>query len=278
MFSEMYMEFVLPSHKPLAILCQAVYQGVSGTISGFTVKQQYNTTGGATPRVVLFENASVQVLVFRGTQDRADVLDDIRLTLGESTDIEREGLMAMKDITKPCIATGHSLGGFAALKFSEKTRLPSVVFNAAASALNPMTMGPGPAISIAYHIVGDLISSHMGPLVSTVVRIDTGLNFFQTLQAHTITNFTTSKPGARLVSAGDENTAFSSFVKSLQSGANIAGEFIDTAAKLGLLLRQASGIPGAPLKKIVIKPKNIKRGAVQEYKRHKKRKENQRFE
>ena len=53
-----------------------------------------------------------------------------------------------------------------------------VSFNGGAAPTNPILQGPGPERFTHYHIVGDLISSHMGESAARVIRVKIpGKNF-----------------------------------------------------------------------------------------------------
>lgn len=59
----------------------------------------------------------------------------------------------------------------------------AVIFNAGAAASNPVWSGPGPGRCTHYHIVGDLISTHMSEKAAKVIRIKTNVSF-GTLECH----------------------------------------------------------------------------------------------
>lgn len=70
------------------------------------------------------------------------------------------------------IFAGHSLGGTAAMCMT--MRVPNsrgISFNGGASPTNPITVGPGRDRFTHYHIVGDLISTHMSDRAAKVIRI-----------------------------------------------------------------------------------------------------------
>jgi hypothetical protein len=238
----------------------AMYTQPTLSPAGYTLLKTFNETKGKTPRIGLYDNGPLQVVVFRGTSDGVDVKDDVALSLGESTGLEQEGDMMVKEITKPCIATGHSLGGYGAMKFAQKYHIPCVVFNAAASAMSPVTSGPGLG-SVAYHIVGDLVSSHIGENALTVVRIDIGFGFSATLFCHSLQRFLEERPG-KLISSGEENYVFAEFRNGLNLGVslihNLTGGLSTALREITLLsasfinknfqnLRVLPGIPNATM-------------------------------
>lgn len=77
------------------------------------------------------------------------------------------------------IFVGHSLGGTAAFCLTQTNpNSRGISFNGGASPTNPILLGPGPKSMTHYHIVGDLISTHMGDSAAQVFRIKIpGLEF-----------------------------------------------------------------------------------------------------
>lgn len=74
--------------------------------------------------------------------------------------------------------TGHSLGGTAA--FCLSMAFPNsrcVVFNPGAAPTNPVYSGPGPERATVYHVVGDIISSHMSEKAASVYRVKLNVPF-----------------------------------------------------------------------------------------------------
>lgn len=95
------------------------------------------------------------------------------------------------------IVAGHSLGGAAALclakQYPEITR--AVVFNGAAPPTR-ITEGAGKARSRAYHIVGDLISTHIDRETCQVIRVKVGgdVNWGDPGYYHTLDRFYENVP------------------------------------------------------------------------------------
>lgn len=100
------------------------------------------------------------------------------------------GGLAVKSTNPPnFIFAGHSLGGTAAMCMTIK--IPGsrgISFNGGAAPTNPITQGPGPARFTHYHIVGDLISSHMTDQAAKVVRIKIPGNEFGSQKPHSSGN------------------------------------------------------------------------------------------
>jgi pimeloyl-ACP methyl ester carboxylesterase len=76
------------------------------------------------------------------------------------------------------IFAGHSLGGTSAFCLAMKyPNSRAAIFNAGAAASNPVWSGPGPQRCTHYHIVGDLISTHMSEKAAKIIRIKTNTSF-----------------------------------------------------------------------------------------------------
>ena len=76
------------------------------------------------------------------------------------------------NITPYFVFVGHSLGGTAATCMAMKfPNSRSISFNGGAAPTNPIVVGPGPDRATHYHIVGDLISTHMNNSAAKVIRI-----------------------------------------------------------------------------------------------------------
>lgn len=87
------------------------------------------------------------------------------------------------------VFAGHSLGGTAAtcmaIKFPNSR---SISFNGGAAPTNPVIVGPGASRATHYHIVGDLISTHMAQSAAKVIRIKIPNIEFGTLSSHSSGN------------------------------------------------------------------------------------------
>lgn len=104
------------------------------------------------------------------------------------------------------IFAGHSLGGTAAMCMTLKT--PSsrgVSFNGGASPTNPITTGPGPSRFTHYHVVGDLISTHMTSSAARVVRVKIPGNEFGSTNPHNSGNLL---KGGIIYSADQEDAEY----------------------------------------------------------------------
>lgn len=106
------------------------------------------------------------------------------------------------------IFAGHSLGGTAALCLAGKVgNSRAVCFNAGAAPTNPVTSGPE-GRAIQYHIVGDLISSHMSDEAAKVKRIYKRDSRFGSLKPHDSTNILASSGGWRIISPTEEDEMY----------------------------------------------------------------------
>lgn len=129
--------------------------------------------------------------------------------------------------------TGHSLGGTSAFCLSK--RFPDsrcVVFNPGAAPTNPIISGPGASRATVYHIVGDIISSHMSSKAALVFRIKLQVPF-GSVKAHATENFFSSGSYS-LMTATQEDELFLKWAK----GTNVTGaiyanysKYLQTQAK-----------------------------------------------
>jgi hypothetical protein len=174
-------------------------------------------------RVAHYVETDENIVVFRGTIANKglitalkDMVDNFHLSIGndDSVDLVKEGRKYVKKLIDSGIPvskislTGHSLGGYAALKVSQEFSVKSFVFNPAASALRPVTNGPGPLLSTVYHIVGDAISSHMADNTSTIIRAYKNSTFLQTVFNHALARFDDNDPIFGFWGAKMENDLF----------------------------------------------------------------------
>jgi pimeloyl-ACP methyl ester carboxylesterase len=110
------------------------------------------------------------------------------------------------------IFVGHSLGGTAAQCLA--TIYPnsrSISLNGGAAATNPILTGPGISRARFYHIMGDLISTHMGPQAAQVIRVAKGDRKFGVLYPHSSTRFLASDGPWEYISATDEDEAWQKY-------------------------------------------------------------------
>ena len=146
-------------------------------------------------------------LAAKGTSTIADVWDDIQLATqgvkaGGAASFDVSLVVETKSIMTKLVEltgtesritlTGYSLGGWAAVQTGiAHPSATTVVFNGAAPPTNPVLVG-SPALNYAYHIGGDIVSSHVGK-GPAVVRVDKGYSFGQ-LDSHMLDRFLVSDP------------------------------------------------------------------------------------
>jgi pimeloyl-ACP methyl ester carboxylesterase len=107
-----------------------------------------------------------------------------------SIDLAKEVNDLIKGLeTDELIFAGHSLGGTAAmclaLAYPESR---AVVLNGGAPPTNPILKGAPSRINW-YHIVGDLISSHISPQAANVTRVSMGDDSFSVTWPHSTARF-----------------------------------------------------------------------------------------
>jgi len=135
-------------------------------------------------------SADEVIVVVKGTSFQTDkalsnILDDLQIAVSGGCNLAAvaSATNVLDDIIEAgytdITIAGHSLGGAAA--FCLGTKYPQtkiVTFNAAAP---PTQSTAGPPNSKAYHIVGDIISSHVGaPIVKRIYLVESGLQYDQT--------------------------------------------------------------------------------------------------
>lgn len=120
--------------------------------------------------IIIMSNPSYceLTLVKEGEQLVADTL----IKMKQRSEDLVTGRLEVSNTDPQVIFVGHSLGGTAAmcltLKFPDSR---GISFNGGAAPTNPILAGPGPQRFTHYHIVGDLISTHMDERAARVVRI-----------------------------------------------------------------------------------------------------------
>jgi len=117
--------------------------------------------------------------------------------------------------TDELIFAGHSLGGTAAFCLAmayDNSR--AVVLNGGAPPTNPILRGDSRRVNW-YHIVGDVISSHISPEAANVVRVSMGDDTFGVTWPHSTQRFFEN---GRVVSADFEDELWKNFSVPLVSG------------------------------------------------------------
>ena len=136
--------------------------------------------GGGDDRVKYWINGTSAIVGCRGTsvgykKGHLDLLDDVKLSLGAGCrlSITQSGKKVMDQLQGyDIIVCGHSLGGTAAFCLAKEYGCRGISFNGAA----PIVGGAftGTQMCTAYHIVGDIISTHIDGYTCTVYRYKIG--------------------------------------------------------------------------------------------------------
>lgn len=120
-------------------------------------------------------------------------------------------LLLQLDITS-FIFAGHSLGGTAAFCLAGKyTHARAICFNMGAAPSNPIYNGPGGRATV-YHIVGDIISSHISSQAAMVIRVAIQGIAFGSLASHSASTIFNTQPW-KIVSAQEEDDLFQLWLK-----------------------------------------------------------------
>ena len=177
-------DWILFEHRVPFCLAMSLYSVASYSKGGYRLLE-------ATPRIAAWVNDATGQLFIgcRGTNPfktefSRDLSDDLFVAMGkfnlltldqrptifgEAEEMVRR-MRAKGYAYDSMMIGGHSLGGLAALYAAHTFNLRACAFNAAAPIINPLTLGPGPTHATHYHIVGDLISTHVSPLAANTVR------------------------------------------------------------------------------------------------------------
>lgn len=106
------------------------------------------------------------------------------------------------------VFAGHSLGGTAAFCLTSAiANSRSVSLNPGAAPTNPVITGPG-ARATVYHIVGDIISSHMSPNAANVIRIRKQDSRFGSVLPHDSFNILANSGWWDYATADEEDSKF----------------------------------------------------------------------
>jgi hypothetical protein len=164
-------DWIDPQDKLPLLLTLSLYQEPIQALGGYTLQKSTSRAG-----IWTHENGTT-IVGLRGTNPsgtdfKMDLLDDWKI----ATSRQKCNLSLVDNIEIPespnLIFVGHSLGGAAAMCLGEKYPQSRVIaFNAGAPPTNPVLTGPG-ARAVHYHVMGDIISSHMGSNAARIVRIE----------------------------------------------------------------------------------------------------------
>lgn len=151
-------------------------------------------------------------------------------------------LLLQTDDIQTFIFAGHSLGGTAAFCLCARyTQSRAICFNMGAAPSNPIDQGPGGRATV-YHIVGDLISSHISQDAATVIRIAIQGVLFGSIVSHSASNLFTSAPW-KVITAQQEDELFQIWAQK----SSLVSAVTRFAAYLKFVKRDAAkeGIPGS---------------------------------
>lgn len=113
---------------------------------------------------------------------------------------------------------GYSLGGAAALCIGENIPWVLVLsFAGGAPATRPRFTGPGAARAVHYHVVGDLVSTHMSPNAARIVRVNKKLEF-GVITPHISGRFLKGDPSFGFWTADQEDAAFLEWATKTSNG------------------------------------------------------------
>lgn len=124
------------------------------------------------------------------------------------------------------VFVGHSLGGTAAFCLTQKylnqgIPVRGIGFNSGAAPTNPILSGPGPQVFRNYHIVGDIISSHMSPQAAEIVRIKKSKAYFGGTWAHSTPRLLANDGDWAYSSADEEDKMFYDWGKTYKPGMDV---------------------------------------------------------
>ena len=190
-----YASFVLPEDQILVTICKQMY-GFQSDIGDYKLMKIGNNHCKA------WVKGNDAIVGIRGTNVGGhgainDIMDDIKLSRGGDDLIIVENsktiIESLFSLGYNITITGHSLGGFAAFKLIEifPNIIRGVSFNGAAPILGGPYIGSGQKTRF-YHIVGDVVSTHMDHTTCELIRVKIGkeVNWDKTVYYHSIDRFT----------------------------------------------------------------------------------------
>lgn len=148
------------------------------------------------------------------------------------------------------IFVGHSLGGTSAFCLTQKyPNSRGIGFNSGAPPTNPVLTGPGPERFTHYHIFGDLISSHMGPLAAKVIIVRKRDSAFGGLYPHSSERILASDGFWAYATPDEEDKAYEHWGLTYKPGWEIVTPVSAIAKYLAYLIKSkvtmTSPIPGS---------------------------------
>lgn len=161
----------------------------------------------------------------------SDLADDIKISGSNVCNLSlikdaEELLTKYLNKANSIIFVGHSLGGTAAMCLTGKYSnfyipVRGIGYNSGAAPTNPVLTGPGPQKFRQYHIVGDLISSHMSPQAAEIIRIKKNKASFGNVYPHTTARLLASDGDWRYATADEEDQMFLHWAKTYHPGLDV---------------------------------------------------------
>lgn len=178
-------------------------------------------------------NGKYCIVAFRGTSDKADVLNDIQLSMPSNDKCAFDKVGPAKAYISKLLekdlliqTTGHSLGGAVARCVADAFQLGVVTFNQAAPPSNVISsISPN---QVHYHIVFDIVSAW-----APAIRIDKGfrpnsagsgftrLSLAPMVRAHALDNFS-NKTHGRMADSNFEQNIWQNWYNKLNFTAKLA--------------------------------------------------------
>jgi hypothetical protein len=220
--------WIRPEDKIPLLLAVSLYDKPIQMLGDFRLIERY---GG---RVSAWMNPEgVLIIATRGTTPFSydgfkDLGDDIKISGSDFCNLSLvktadEVVQKHADKAKAIIFVGHSLGGTSAMCLTGKYSnfaipVRGIGFNSGAAPTNPILTGPGPQRFRHYHIVGDLISSHMGPQAAEVIRIKKSKAAFGGTWAHSTPRLLASDGDWAFATADEEDQMFNQWATTYRVG------------------------------------------------------------
>lgn len=220
--------WVRPEDRIPLLLAVSLYQKPIQILGDFRLIERY---GG---RVAAWMNPEgILIIATRGTtpfsaDGLSDLSDDVKISGSDYCNLSLvktadEVVQKHADKAKSIIFVGHSLGGTSALCLTGKYSnfaipVRGIGFNAGAAPTNPILTGPGPQRFRQYHIVGDLISSHMGPQAAEIIRIKKSKATFGGTWAHSTPRLLATDGDWAYATADEEDQLFNDWASKYRVG------------------------------------------------------------
>lgn len=223
--------WIRPEDRIPLLLAVSLYKTPVQILNDFRLIDRY---GG---RVAAWMNPEgVLIIATRGTtpfsaDGLSDLSDDVKISGSDFCNLSLvktadEVVQKHAGKAKSIIFVGHSLGGTSALCLTGKYssfNIPvrGIGFNSGAAPTNPILTGPGPQRFRQYHIIGDLISSHMGPQAAEVIRIKKSKAAFGGTWAHSTPRLLASDGDWAYATPDEEDALYYAWGKSYNPGWNV---------------------------------------------------------